>query len=158
VIRSVFALAAVIVGCSSDPETAARDQAAYETPGPRMRPGDNCLRCHNDKSTTGAPPWTAAGTVYARPDAERTEGLAGVKVVLKDAKGKTVTLITNEVGNFWTAEPLEAPFVPTLERDGRTIAMPYAPPAGSCNACHSIPSVGANPATGARTPGRIFAP
>lgn len=48
--------------------------------------------------------------------------------------------------------------MPKLEHDGRTIEMPYGPPAGSCNACHSIPSVGSNPTTGAKTPGRIYAP
>jgi hypothetical protein len=111
-------------------------------PGPRMRAGDNCLRCHSALSGTGAPVWTAAGTVYPSADARRTTGVEGATVVLTDPAGKVVRLITNEVGNFWTDEPLATDFRVRLEYEGRVADMPIPPPAGSCNACHSVPPVG----------------
>lgn len=121
--------------------------------GPTMRPGDNCLRCHNERSSTGAPPWSAAGTVFSRFDSDRDEGVEGVTVTITDAAGKVVTLTTNEVGNFYTAEQLLVPFRVAIERDGVRKVMPEAPPAGSCNACHSIPPVGGAPGRIAIEPG-----
>ncbi len=126
-------------------------EAVAEEYGPLMRPGWNCLSCHRAGNPDGAPVWTAAGTVYPSADAPIDEGQPGVTVVITDASGKEVRLVTNAAGNFYTAEPLESPFQAALEYQGRTIAMPKPPPAGSCNACHAQPPL-------SDAPGRIFAP
>lgn len=120
------------------------------TPGPLMRAGDNCLRCHRENGEAQNL-WTAAGTVYATPEADRDDGLENVQVILEDSSGKVVTLTTNAAGNFYTAEPLLPDYRVRVERNGKSLAMSFSPPAGSCNACHSIPPVG-------NAPGRIFAP
>lgn len=125
-----------------------------EEPGPFMRPGDNCLRCHSANSGTGAPVWSAGGTVYAKPDAAESEGVEGAVVTLTDATGKVVELTTNAVGNFYTPEPLATPFGVSLSYRGQSIDMPFPPPAGSCNACHDHPDPVGNPPP----PGRIYVP
>ncbi len=141
----------ILPGCGSSPEPEQKTVATVQSTGPLMRPGDNCLRCHSEGAKEGAPPWSAAGTVYESPDAPREAGIGGVSVILTDVSGKEVRLVTNEVGNFYTAEVLQRPLAVALERSGRRIEMPFAPPAGSCNACHSVPAVG-------NAPGRMFAP
>lgn len=115
--------------------------------GPVMRPGEDCLRCHNGQR---AKPWTVAGTLYADPKAAVGQGVEGIAVTVTDANGKSIALISNGVGNFYTAEPLTPPFVAMIDRNGQQIAM-TAHNAGGCNSCHSNPS--ANSA-----PGRLYAP
>jgi hypothetical protein len=105
-----------------------------------MQPGQNCLRCHSPSGTAKRVPWTAGGTVYASKDAAANAGIAGVKVTLSDKAGKTVSLVTNEAGNFYTAEPFAAGGINIkLEKDGKVRTMPRPAPAGSCGACHSYP-------------------
>jgi hypothetical protein len=95
--------------------------------------------------------WSAGGTVYPSADSAADDGLEGVEVILTDAEEHEIRLVTNAAGNFWTPEPLVAPFNVALEYQGRRIEMPEAPPAGSCNACHGLPPI-------AGAPGRIYAP
>jgi hypothetical protein len=76
--------------------------------------------------------------------------LPGVTVVLRDEDGKEVRLVSNEAGNFFTAEPLRGSLDVTLEHQGRSRKMPDRAPAGSCNFCHSPPPSAAQ--------GRIYAP
>lgn len=125
--------------------------AAEEATGPLMRPGDNCLRCHSEGTGTGAPPWFAGGTVFSAKDASPSEGVLGVDVLLTGADGETLHLVTNEVGNFYTPVVLQKPFHVAIEYQGKREEMPLSPPAGSCNACHSLPPVG-------NAPGRIYVP
>ena len=151
-VSSVFSAAVVaLYGCGSEGGVSS-DASSTEATGPLMRPGENCLRCHSPGNNLGAPVWTAGGTVYPRKDAAEDEGLAGVRVTITGAAGEKVTLTTNAVGNFYTAEPLTKPYRVVLERDGRTKEMPIDAPAGSCNACHSWPDASGG------APGRIFAP
>lgn len=147
ILSSAFAAAFALGACGSDGE-ALRDPTV---PGPLMMPGDNCLRCHNPISDTGAPPWSAGGTVFPSTDSALEDGVQGAVIEITDAQGKVVRLTTNEVGNFYTAEALEAPLRVALEHGGKRIEMPVDAPAGSCNACHSIPPVG-------NAPGRIRLP
>src|SRR5690606_11123001 len=100
------------------------DLSATEVRGPTMRPGENCLRCHSPTGGVGAPVWSAAGTVYESRDAERDEGIAGVRVIITGAGGEQVDLVANEVGNFYTDAPLTKPYRVMLEREGRQIRMP----------------------------------
>jgi len=152
-ISLVVAAAAALLAaaCGSD---AAVDTAVSpsEIRGPTMRPGENCLRCHSPTGGVGAPTWTAGGTIYPRRDADQGEGVEGVNVTITDADGKTVTLVTNEVGNFFTDEPLTKPYRVAIEYEGRTKQMPREAPAGSCNACHSWPDRSGG------APGRIYVP
>lgn len=129
----------VIVGCSGE---AGDSSPGAATTGPLMRPGDNCLRCHNDTGTVGAPTWSAAGTLFPSFAADPSEGVADAVIRIADRDGTVVELTTNEAGNFYTAEPLLPPLHVTLIQGDRTLEMPVPAPAGSCNACHSLPSVG----------------
>ncbi|MFZ5468080.1 MAG: hypothetical protein ACOZIN_01475 [Myxococcota bacterium] len=141
-------------GCGGQMEVPASTdelETALTEPGPLMRPGDNCLRCHNPQGQASAKPWTAAGTVFPVADAGRDQGLEGALVKLTSVDGQTVTLVTNRVGNFYTDAALGEGFKVELEWEGRSIAMSSPPPAGSCNACHSLPPVGG-------APGRIRVP
>ena len=139
------------LACASGDDDELAD-SVNTTPGPTMRPGENCLRCHNPLGEAKTRVWSAAGTVFPMLDAERTEGVAAVDVVFSDENGKVVTTVTtNDVGNFYTAAPLPDPFFVRLEFEGERIEMPCAPPAGSCNACHSKNPVGF-------APGRIYLP
>jgi hypothetical protein len=75
-----------------------------------------------------------------------------VTVELSDAEGQLIErLLTNEVGNFYTATPLPSGFRVALEHQGQRIEMPCPPPAGLCNACHADPPIG-------QAPGRIYVP
>ena len=83
-----------------------------------MRPGWNCLAsgCHFPDGRAPPPDWGAGGTIYERFDAHAHQGIEGVAVTLRDARGIEVRLLTNAAGNFYTAEPLEGPIDVTLER------------------------------------------
>jgi hypothetical protein len=114
-----------------------------ELTGPLMRPGEDCLSCHSENSGRGAPVWSAAGTVYARPDAKAHEGVSGAEVLLSDAEGALLArLTTNSVGNFYTPLPLPRGFRIAVEYEGQRIEMPCSPPGGLCNFCHGDPPAG----------------
>ena len=142
-------------GCTSnvdsDPDACGEVQT---TPGPTMRPGFNCLSCHQDGfGDEEAPEFSAAGTVFESPDSDHCDGVEGVKVFLTGADGNEIELTTNSAGNFWTREPLMDPGPgPRIEFEGRSISMGRdLPSTPACNACHSNP-----PLAGA--PGKIFIP
>jgi hypothetical protein len=94
-------------------------EGARVSTGPLMRPGQDCLACHQGGL---APRYTVAGTWPA----------AGASVELRDAQNRLVTLTTNEVGNFYTAEALAFPLTATV--DGSLMEDPV--PHGDCNRCH----------------------
>lgn len=123
--------------------------AACGGEGPLMRPGENCLACH-DGSDREAPKFTAAGTVFANSTAAATEGLGDVTVIITDANGTETRLTTNAAGNFYTSKTLTAPFTAAVERNGKLSVMNSAQ-SGSCASCHANPPVGG-------APGRIYAP
>lgn len=129
---------------------AAAALAAACTPeeGPSMRPGSDCLGCHGDPGAEeDGPPWTIAGTVYASPQGTGA-GVRGAAVVVTDATGRTVTLHSQEVGNFYLADGLAFPLQVTVERNGVAhvghavtgaspeTSAPLQAGEGSCNRCH----------------------
>ena len=125
--------------------------SANEVRGPLMRPGQNCLRCHSASGEAKTKPFSFGGTIYPGPDASACAGVAGVTVRVTDSKGTVVTVVSNAVGNFWSAQPLEPPLSMEAERDGKVAKMPVTAPTGGCALCHSYPdAVSAN--------GRITAP
>jgi hypothetical protein len=85
-----------------------------------MEAGHDCLRCHDG---TSARRWTAAGTFWQ-----------GAHITLTDSAGTSFTLRGNQVGNFYTAEPLVFPLTVTVE--GRTMTDPAT--YGGCNRCHGL--------------------
>ena len=87
--------------------------------GPLMSPGADCLLCHDGRD---APAFSAAGTW----------GGPGRTVTIADSAGRTVTLVTNEVGNFFTSETLSFPL--TVRVGGETMPDPVT--YGGCNSCH----------------------
>lgn len=145
-------LLSVAAACSAAVED--RCGPVEETPGPLMRPGQNCLSCHQQGfGDDDAPIFSAAGTVFDSADADRCDGVAGVKVYLTAASGEEIELVTNAAGNFWTREALmpEGPG-PRIEFGGRTLQMQrHLPSIPACNACHDNPPVGG-------APGKIFVP
>ena len=100
--------------------------AACSTPhdGPLMEAGHDCLACHDGNR---ARRWTAAGTFWR-----------GANVTLTDSAGNSFTLRGNQVGNFYTAEPLVFPL--TVSVDGRTMSDPVT--YGGCNRCHGLAADG----------------
>ncbi|MBL8956788.1 MAG: hypothetical protein JNK82_38800 [Myxococcaceae bacterium] len=138
--RSMMAML-VVLACGEAPcdvpNTA--DLQPGEQTGPAMRPGSNCLRCHTTGGRAASAPFSIGGTVYESHDAEVCGGVGGVTVRVTDANGKRVSVVTNDVGNFWSTEPLVAPYSLEVERAGRVAAMPVTTPTGGCALCHSWP-------------------
>lgn len=140
--KAVVALAVFLFGLSGCGECdvpATFSLGADEVRGPTMRPGQNCLRCHSASGAAATKPFSFGGTIFPSLNASACEGLSGVTIRVTDAKGKTVTVVSNEVGNFWSAEPLEPPFSMEAERNGKVRKMPVTAPTGGCALCHSWP-------------------
>lgn len=133
------------LGCTADATNDADACGPVDTtPGPLMRPGENCLSCHQDGFGEDAPEFSAAGTVFGSLDSGSCEGVEGVKVFLTAEDGSEIELVTNSVGNFYTTEPLmeEGPG-PRIEFEGKSISMGRdLPSIPACNACHSDSPVG----------------
>ena len=113
-----------------------------------MRPGENCLGCHDGKHGE-APAFTVAGTVFDSASSPADAGAANVTVIITDANSAELRLTTNAAGNFYTSKTLALPLKQVaLERGANTAQMISPPPNGGCSGCHNNP-----PASGA--PGRI---
>jgi hypothetical protein len=107
--------------------------AAGCAPG-EMHPGSSCARCHAEGGGFGkSAPFGAAGTVYSR--AGKKEGVANVAIDITDSRGRSVSLISNEVGNFYTGQRLTPPLEVRLSRAGAPSFSATAP-SGDCNGCH----------------------
>lgn len=118
-----------------------------------MRPGGACIACH---ATEDGPTFTVAGTVYPTmtelSDCNGTNGMGSLHVVVTGSDGKMVSIAVNDVGNFYTREPVAFPFhAKVVSGTGKELTMTDAQSTGDCNGCHT--STGANGA-----PGRILAP
>jgi hypothetical protein len=151
-------LAALLSGCASvDLDGVQEAHARCEPPDEqslaataRMLPGRICSACHQPAAQAARFVFTAAGTIYARPDAAcNEEGLVDVTVELLDAQNELVlSLTTNRAGNFFTAEPLgESPLRVRLRKDGRVQEMVAPLSSGACALCHF---------PGGVAPGRIY--
>lgn len=107
--------------------------------GPLHRPGQPCGACH--RPDADAPDYLVAGTIYRDPVA--SIGVADAEVVLTDSAGKTFTIKSNCVGNFYV-RPNEFPAVFPLWVSVQLGEFPFkmASPIhreASCAACHSDP-------------------
>lgn len=110
-----------------------------ETTGPEMRPGNNCLRCHQADGEAASAVFSFGGTVFPTSDANPCDGVPGVTIRVTDSLDRRVTVVSNAVGNFWSAEPLTPPLRMEAEYQGRVAVMPVTAPTGGCALCHSWP-------------------
>jgi mono/diheme cytochrome c family protein len=119
--------------------------------GPQMRPGGPCLACHR---ANDGPMFTIAGTVYASAhEPENCDGAddSDIRVVIRGADGRELSLRVNSAGNFYSEQVVALPFTAKVTIDGRERRMGPAQSSGDCNSCHT--ERGANGA-----PGRIMLP
>lgn len=119
--------------------------------GPLMRPGENCLSCHSAGGMQRAPHYTVAGTVFALPGADVNSGSDGITVTITDAANKTITLVTNSAGNFYTAQAVTYPISARLTKGSTTVAMSQTVSDGGCASCHTVPPQ-------MLAPGRVYIP
>jgi hypothetical protein len=120
-----------------------------------MSPGENCLECHGGEGlpgealtvadADGARRWTIAGTVFPSTASAPGDGVRGAKVHVRDARGKSFTLRTNQAGNFYSAESVEFPLRVAVEHGGVTHEMEPDVTYGGCNGCHRQPPRGDAP-------------
>jgi hypothetical protein len=109
-------------------------------PGPRHRPGQPCLVCHDGRGP-GKPDFSVAGTVYATRSG--TAALEGATVTLQDATGAMHVAKTNDVGNFYITKSEWSPAFPLfvrLESNGKKkIMQTRIGRDADCGYCHSGP-------------------
>jgi hypothetical protein len=116
---------------------------------PGMNPGQDCLACHGATGQASAQQWSAAGTIFPRPDSASDEGIANAEILIVDSANppRALTLRSNAAGNFYTAEPLMPPLRVAAQYGGQRYQMQEAAPTGSCNLCHALdPHTVAKPA------------
>ncbi|AKV02281.1 hypothetical protein AKJ09_08944 [Labilithrix luteola] len=105
--------------------------------GPRHRAGQPCLTCHGGDGP-GSPDFSFGGTVFLVRGG--TQGVPGVTVLLKDARGATIARSTNEVGNFYIQKSEWSPVFPvfaTISYAGEERPMATRiGGSGSCATCH----------------------
>ncbi len=132
-----------------------------------MNPGENCLQCHVEGGSASFHAFSVSGTVFDSPDALPDAGVQGVEILVTDSTGRALTLISNGVGNFYTAEPLVPPIQVQAQWGPTRMAMNQTPPSGQsghpparapCNYCHQYPGVNPIGAGYQAPPGRIFVP
>lgn len=99
-----------------------------------MLPGTDCLSCHREGGSAADSPLSVAGTVFAT--AQCPDAADGVHVHVRDAEGTERALPTNEVGNFFTAEPLAMPLTVWITRGDAVLEKPMSTSSGDCNGCH----------------------
>jgi len=104
--------------------------------GEWMFPGTDCLACHRAGGSARTL-FSVAGTVFR--DAACPEGVAGVVVEISDTGGKRIDLTSNEVGNFFSDQPLTPPLRIVVHDDASERRMLLMAPHGSCNqsSCHA---------------------
>jgi hypothetical protein len=144
-------LAACVDETHAEQVAALGGEAGGVSPGPLHRPGQPCLVCHGEAGPSSHT-FVIAGTVYATQGQDAPA--AGVQVELEDSTASSVSLSTNEAGNFYipTGEwsPTFPMLVPQIMQGQTTQAMQtHIARAGSCADCHTL-----NP--GPTSPGRVF--
>jgi hypothetical protein len=116
---------------------------------PAMNPGLACLSCHAHGK---GPPFALAGTVFSSSsEADLCFGAEKATVRIFGSDGRSVEMVTNEAGNFYSKLPVGLPYTAAVLVDDRASVMQTPQSSGDCNSCHQ--SQGANGA-----PGRVLAP
>ena len=116
-----------------------------------MTPGQACIGCHAAAGGE-APLFTIAGTVYPTANEPNDcNGIANVTVVITDANGQQLTLLTNKAGNFSSQAAITPPYQAKVVSGAKERAMMSSQTSGDCNTCHTATGVGG-------APGRIMSP
>jgi hypothetical protein len=123
--RTLVALAALLLGALG--AGGCGEEAAG---GAGMRPGEDCLACHNPVGSAAEAWFGAAGTVFD----DAGEPAAGVAVTLVDSRARQVSDVTNYAGNFYFATELTPPLQVSVV--GTSGARDMADATGACNSCH----------------------
>jgi hypothetical protein len=153
-LRNVLcALLCALAACDpvvDDKVNALGGEASGVRPGPRHRPGQPCLLCH-DGDLGDPPDFSVAGTVFERA----TGGAAarGATVELQSADGAKYNVATNEVGNFYLSPREFTPKFPLqvkVRYNGASVTMHSTiGREGACASCHDDPP-------GPDSPGRVY--
>jgi hypothetical protein len=114
--------------------------------GSQMRPGENCLACHNNFSIAG----TVFPTAHEPNDCDGAN-VSGMSVVITDANNKVTTLAVNAQGNFYSTTSIATPFHAKVVSGTKERDMVASQTTGACDSSHT--ETGTNSA-----PGRIMAP
>lgn len=131
--KALWSLALCLFGCG---EVASSPGSASH------RPGDPCLSCHSIGGSA-EPTLSVAGTVIRTSVSARSEGVSGVTIAVVDASGRSLELVTDDAGNFYTDEPVSAPLRASIDSQAATIHMPVDAPSANCNTCHRSPGANA---------------
>lgn len=140
-LRAVFLLLAssALVGCQEEADgddyVCADDHLDWGWGGELMLPGTDCIECHRARSSAPDSAYSVAGTVFA--SATCPTAITDATIHVTDGNGRTVTLRSNQAGNFFSEQRLEPPFLFAVEHDGVLVEMQYPVESGSCNRCHA---------------------
>ncbi len=85
---------------------------------------------------SGEDHFSIGGTIYNAADS--TDARAGAKIIVVDTNGRTVTLTSDWLGNFYTEKSMKAHFTITASYRGRKVKMSTEAFSGGCHAsgCH----------------------
>ncbi|HEY8091384.1 MAG TPA: hypothetical protein VIF09_26150 [Polyangiaceae bacterium] len=120
--------------------------------GPTHRPGEPCLVCHGGGGPAKAV-FSFGGTVMQ--DQGGNVGAQGAVVFIEDIDGRSETVTTNSVGNFFITPDQFAPHYPaqmTVSSSDGTVSQPmlsHVARDGSCADCHK-------PTVGPASPGPVY--
>jgi hypothetical protein len=89
----------------------------------------------------GAKVWSFGGTVYPAVDSPVDAGIEGATIEVTDSNGRSFSVRSNLVGNFYSAESLVFPLQVCVENQGVKRCMTTPTPHGACNYCHAVPSL-----------------
>ncbi len=116
---------------NSDVTTIAPD---YDDDEESHNAGKNCLnsKCHGGNEEH----FFVGGTIYRNPKGTSERPDAEIKII--DAKGETITLTSDQLGNIHSKTYMKPPFTIYALYNGREVKMPIEAPHGGCNAkgCH----------------------
>jgi hypothetical protein len=94
--------------------------------------GAACAGCHDGTTATL---WTASGTLY--DTVAGANAIAGATIVLTDANGQQVSIVTSSNGNFYTQSALALPVSARASGCPNDVAMVSKASSGDCNSCHN---------------------
>ena len=118
---------------AAPPEELDCEAAATTLPFGNHNAGAACLSCHT--GTGAAPKWTIAGTIYT--SSTGAAPLAGATMIITDATGAEIRLISASNGNFYTQQAVTFPVRVTASRCPDQRSMTSQQQSGNCNSCHS---------------------
>ncbi len=114
------------------------EQPVFTTGDGHHNPGTECLSCHNGQQTPeaiGAPIFSIGGTLFA--DRAATIPRKGVTVIILDAEGRRLEMVSQANGNFYSNITLVPPYITFASRcPDPNVPMIENFRDGDCNSCH----------------------